>query len=100
MRIVSRVRILALAVVICSGIFVMVSVGKAQQGTDTPTTQTIESLKKFLRTRYDDKRARYVAAFRDLNGDGTKEAIVYLISNGWCGSGGCSTLILMPNGSS
>ncbi|HEY7393180.1 MAG TPA: lysozyme inhibitor LprI family protein [Bryobacteraceae bacterium] len=35
-----------------------------------------------------------MAAFYDLNGDGKPEAIVYLIGNQWCGSGGCNTLIL------
>jgi hypothetical protein len=45
-----------------------------------------------------DKVMRYLNAWVDLNGDGKQEAIVYLL--GWCGSGGCSTLILEPNGSS
>lgn len=58
------------------------------------------SLKRFLQTFDGGKRTRYVAAFRDLNGDGTPEAIVYLVSNEWCGSGGCNTLILMRDGDS
>ena len=58
------------------------------------------SLKRFLQTYDDDKETRYIAAFRDLNDDGRPEAIVYLISNEWCGSGGCTALILTQNGNS
>jgi hypothetical protein len=39
-----------------------------------------------------EREMRYMNAWTDLDGDGKKEAIVYLL--GWCGSGGCSTLIL------
>ena len=100
--IVSRICILALAVVICSGLLVTINMGKsqAQQRADAPTAEATESLKKFLRTLDDDRTARYVSAFRDLNGDGAPEAIIYLISKKWCGSGGCITLILAPNGNS
>ena len=56
------------------------------------------SLRRFLQTFDRDKRTQYVAAFQDLNGDGTPEAIVYLMGN-WCGSGGCTTLILTQEGS-
>lgn len=71
----------------------------AQQGADAPSAEATESLKKILRTLDDDRSARYLLAFRDLNGDGTPEAIVYLIGS-WCGSGGCSMFILTPKGSS
>jgi hypothetical protein len=46
----------------------------------------------------DNKQTRYLAAFTDLNGDGKPEAIVYLISPQWCGSGGCSMFVLEQNG--
>ena len=61
-----------------------------------PTAEA--SLRRFLQTLDDDKGTRYIATFRDLNGDGTPEAIVYLIGNGWCGSGGCNTLVLARAG--
>ena len=32
---------------------------------------------------------RYFSAYTDLNGDGRKEAVVYLIGPRTCGSGGC-----------
>ncbi len=40
-----------------------------------------------------DHTTRYVAAFYDLDSDGTPEAIVYLISHSYFGTGGCNTLI-------
>src|ERR1019366_6602930 len=43
---------------------------------------------------------RYSSAFVDLKDDGTKEVIVYLSGRGWCGIGGCSMLILAPEGTS
>jgi hypothetical protein len=58
------------------------------------------SLQRFLQTFDHDKTSRYIAAFYDLNGDGSPEAIVYLMGRGWCGSGGCNTLILARDGSS
>jgi hypothetical protein len=59
-----------------------------------------DSLKAFLQTKADDKGTRYVAVLRDLNGDGTPEAIAYLFGNDWCGSGGCNLFVLKKNGDS
>lgn len=97
-----KIRILALAVLICSGLFVTASAVQAQDQPTAgdPSAATTDSLKKFLRTLNHDRTARYVSAFRDLNGDGTPEAIVYILSRGSCGSGGCNTFILTPNDSS
>jgi hypothetical protein len=59
-----------------------------------------ESIRKLFQARDDDKSTRYLAAFRDLNDDGNPEAIVYLISQQWCGSGGCNLYILQKSGKS
>jgi ketosteroid isomerase-like protein len=63
------------------------------------------SLRKFLENyltapvlRATEDR-RYSSAFVDLRDDGDLEAIVYLTDRSWCGSGGCTTLILSPRGS-
>jgi len=40
------------------------------------------------------RSARYAAARADFDGDGKAEAIVYLESESWCGSGGCTLYIL------
>jgi hypothetical protein len=37
-------------------------------------------------------------AWIDLNGDGHAEALVYVSGADWCGSGGCSLLVLERNG--
>ena len=47
----------------------------------------------------EDKTTEYRCAIVDLKDDGTQEAIVYLTNDGWCGSGGCTTLILAPKDS-
>jgi hypothetical protein len=62
--------------------------------------QANRSLRAFLQTFDGDLKDRFVAALADLNGDGTPEAIVYLTSNDWCGSGGCTMLILVAEGDS
>jgi hypothetical protein len=56
-----------------------------------------QSIRRFVQTLSADQGTRYIAAFRDLDGDGHDEAIVYLISAGLCGTGGCTTLILSPS---
>jgi hypothetical protein len=45
------------------------------------------------------KTTRYFAAFVDLKDDGKQEVIVYVTdaTGGWCGSGGCTTLVLVPD---
>ena len=91
---------MALATVVCSVLAVANPPAQAQQKSAAPPSAAEESLKRFLQTLDDNRTTRYVAAFQDLNGDGAPEAIVYLVSNEWCGSGGCNTLILDRNGGS
>ncbi len=42
----------------------------------------------------------YMDAAADLNGDGVNERLVYLTGPGWCGSGGCTLLVLKAKGKS
>ena len=58
------------------------------------------SLRRFLHGFDSSLKDRFVAAFTDLNGDGKPEAIVHLTSNEQCGSGGCTTLVLVRDGDS
>lgn len=64
-----------------------------------------KSLEKFLQNHdrnaisTNERTTRYSAAFVDLKDDGSREVIVYLMGP-WCGSGGCSSLILVPEGDS
>jgi hypothetical protein len=46
------------------------------------------------------KSTHYFAQVVDLNGEGSNQVIVYLMNGGWCGSGGCTALILAPEKSS
>lgn len=74
---------------------------KAQPVIEVRQTSLEISLRKFLQNwngRPDG--TRYIAAFTKLNGGQRPEAIVHLLSNSWCGSGGCSTLILAQYGKS
>lgn len=58
------------------------------------------SVRHFLDGFDKDLKGRFVDGFIDLNGDGRAEAIVHLTSNDWCGSGGCTTLVLVRDGDS
>ena len=75
-----------------------------------PTQQSISTREKKLKTylqhyigdpkAYDNASTRYIAVFADLQDNGNKDAIVYLMDDGWCGSGGCTMLVLAPTASS
>jgi hypothetical protein len=56
--------------------------------------QTRQSLEAFLDTFEGGTKHHYIASLVDLNGDRRPEAIVYLTGSTWCGSGGCTTLVL------
>ena len=47
-----------------------------------------------------DKTTRYLYAFVDLDGRGKRDAVVYVTGQSWCGSGGCTVLVLTPEASS
>jgi hypothetical protein len=63
-------------------------------------------LKKFLQSYVgpaaaeSNRDTRYFSAFVALSGHGAADAIIYLIGDEWCGSGGCAALVLAPRGSS
>jgi hypothetical protein len=63
-------------------------------------------LKKFLQEhlgrggRPADLTTRYQFAVVDLDGSGRKDVIAYITGRTWCGSGGCTTLVLAPQGGS
>jgi len=63
----------------------------------------VERLTRFLQKYIgipteETKTTRYSAAFVDLRDDQTKDVLIYLSSDGWCGTGGCTMLILAPEG--
>lgn len=63
-------------------------------------TTLASSIARFLQRFDHDKTTRYTVVYYDLNGDGKREAIVALAGPNWCGSGGCNTLVLTPQGAS
>lgn len=71
---------------------------------DQPSSNQEGSLATFLRDYVGNsevgKTTRYSSALVDLKDDGAREVIVYLTGDGWCGTGGCTTLVLEPEGSS
>jgi hypothetical protein len=83
-----------------SAVVTTTGVSMAQSHSNIAASQR-ESIRRFLQTwdRNKNKATQYIAAFPDLNGDGVPEAIVYL-ANGWCGNGGCNTLILAKDSNS
>jgi hypothetical protein len=73
----------------------------AQQAMGPEVTSPADvKLREALQSLDTDSTTRYVEAFYDLNDDGHLEAIVYLIGDYWCGSGGCTMLVLSENGQS
>jgi hypothetical protein len=58
----------------------------------------IRFLQDYVGTTESTDDTSYFSGFVDLNGDGKPEVIVYLKGSSWCGSGGCTTLILTPKG--
>jgi hypothetical protein len=64
-----------------------------------------ENLVKFLKNYQgsggnEDRTTRYVSALVDLRDEGAPAFIIYLTGRSWCGSGGCTMLILRPEGQS
>src|SRR5215467_958593 len=88
-----------LAALLGSALVVSLSSAQTKQNAHA-SSRDEESIRKLLQSRDADKTTQYVAVFRDLNGDGKPEAIVYLIGKSWCGSGGCRLFIFQKNGAS
>ncbi len=95
-----------LAWIACLAFLAGACLAQVQQQKAAPPSAAEDSLKTFLRSYLrtfsggDDKTTRYLAAFVDLSGGGKREAIVYVSGQTWCGSGGCTTLVLARKDSS
>jgi hypothetical protein len=87
--------IMGLIILLCTG-----ASGAPARNTDKVALQSDASLKHFLRayahdaTQADDRSTRFSTA--DLPGTGLK--LVYLSGRSWCGSGGCTLLVLQRGG--
>jgi hypothetical protein len=95
-----RLPLLTLAALVATGALGTDCPAQSVRNESDLSTQAGQSLQAFLRSFDSGLKDRFVAAFADLNDDGRQEAIVYLTSSDWCGSGGCTTLILTREGDS
>lgn len=81
---------------------ILVAFNSHGQTVHKATSKQYEALTEYLRhfvgnPNSDTNRAtQYSAAFVDLVDNGVDDAIVYLSGDGWCGSGGCTMLVLIP----
>lgn len=95
--------ITVVGVVACS---MLLAASGLAQSQNQRSSSAEDPLKRFLQEYVGNRRTRngepalYFAAFVDLRDDGAQEVVVYLIGPEWCGSGGCTTLILAPKDSS
>jgi putative lipoprotein len=81
-------------IVLTSLLAVLASAAAAQPSRDAV-------LHTFLQERFAEDRTgfpdtRYAHGWVDLNGDGRQEALVYMMSGNYCGSGGCTLYIYTP----
>jgi hypothetical protein len=90
------------ALLLCAVSSVLVAGSPCFGHLTSATTTTDDPLKEFLQAYVGipDRETYYRSAEIDLNSDGSKEVIVYLVGGGRCGSGGCSGLILRPEAGS
>ncbi|WP_269241814.1 hypothetical protein [Flavobacterium limnophilum] len=76
------------------GFFLGTTIGFAQ------TKSVSDAIISFLKTNYDnasETSRHFIYNAVDLNNDGKDEYLVELIGGDWCGSGGCTVLILDKN---
>ncbi|HEY2662508.1 MAG TPA: hypothetical protein VGI79_22515 [Caulobacteraceae bacterium] len=72
----------------------------------SPSADDTLKVKRFLSSYFlknedtPDPSVHVAMAFADLKGDGQLDAVVYVSGGGYCGSGGCTTLVLVPSASS
>jgi hypothetical protein len=92
------------SVVILATFSVLFSSTCSAQSPHRPNSSQENSLRNFLQDYVgnsdEGRTTRYSSAFVDLKDDGTLEVVVYLSGPNWCGTGGCTTLVLAPMGSS
>ncbi len=82
--------------------------GVAAQGQQFADTNASDAhLKEFLQSylvgtapRTSEESTRFSVAKVRLSGNGAGEFIVYVMGPNWCGSGGCTALVIAPEGSS
>jgi len=88
---------------ICTVILVAGSTGVSQAQDSAAVRQTAEPLKAFLRSylslwgKVSPDKTTQITAVTVKTNSGKPEDIVYVSGQDWCGSGGCTLLILEPS---
>jgi hypothetical protein len=93
-------RLLAIGLISSAALVTPSKRALAQATSATSANSGDESLRHALQLLDASQSTQYIAVLRDLNGDGNDEAIVYMLGDKWCGSGGCNTLVLRKDGMS
>ncbi|HEX8384719.1 MAG TPA: hypothetical protein VF576_00965 [Rubricoccaceae bacterium] len=66
----------------------------AQETTSPAAAQLMEAVQTYVEPFDDtDENVQIRTEWADLTGDGVDDALVYLESLSWCGSGGCTVLV-------
>jgi hypothetical protein len=91
----------AVLFVVCCGLIVSGTAQVRPQSAAIDTNSLRSFLADYLRKSAveDGRSTKYVAVPVKVGGDG-KQVIVYITDQRWCGSGGCTTLILAHDGAS
>ncbi|MDQ7990548.1 MAG: hypothetical protein REI09_13010 [Candidatus Dactylopiibacterium sp.] len=58
----------------------------------------VEALRAYAAAEGSPRSQEFRHALSDLNGDGVDDAVVLLLGSDWCGSGGCTLLVLEGGG--
>jgi acetyl esterase/lipase len=80
----------------------LASAGSAAESSRDDAPAIKQFLRGYLRKQVDtpDPSVRVAIAHADLKGNGQRDAVVYLSGGGYCGSGGCTTVVIVPKGQS
>lgn len=86
-------------------VIILLPVQCLAQSVHRPTARQERSLESFLRNHLRRPYAglpnvRYYASSVDLGNNGVREMVVYVMGAATCGSGGCTTFVLTPEGPS
>ena len=64
------------------------------------TEERNESVRSALEKLEDGEAPNYKIAWSDLDGDGRHEAVVLMTGDAWCGTGGCTLMVLKQDAAS
>lgn len=87
--------------VLCGALMTATCLGQDHVSQDAAADGVLKAfLQNYLKSGSSefDKTTRYSAAPANLSGAKVPEVVVYVSGRAWCGSGGCTMLILRPDG--